>query len=594
MRRIFFLLSLSCTSLLFAELSVGKNTVSQNSNVKGINSETICSEDTNFKASVKYVFAQPLDDGTHSLSVYATKPLTSKNTINKLRLNPFDTSICRETPADQKYTLLVANEDFDGADGKPNIAFEFSPTELGSALGNEFCNEDKNATFALCLYDATSESGKMKLLYGFPVSTSVSQAGSDAASTGAKAVMISGITATAAEGAVYIEVDATGDIGPTAPFCLYKTSLTETLGLEAFNKEKGCTSGSLIASAERISENYFKISGLENDQTYFIKLTQGENTLAAAREFTPQEELSALQLYNGPSNPTSLNCSSTNSPSTALLLLILGVFYFLVRTNSKKSNITAPLLVTTLFLTALPLSATKPGTFNFSINGSPYIPNIDATLKADGNAIAPMYRCGFSNDPDSDPNGPTLALMGADFDYHVSNAFGSVLIGLSSKLTWVNGHATFKAGDDETCGKQSGTPTKAYFFQLKPQVTYIFDPYIDSFPVAPYVRAAIVGAGYAFMYDGALDKRSSTFNPIGMVFGYEAAIGLLLGLDFLEPQGAIRSRATSGYNRSYLKAELAYQRVDNFHQPVMDLSPKDIMGTGLPLIWTFGLVVEFQ
>jgi len=63
-------------------------------------------------------------------------------------------------------------------------------------------------------------------------------------------------------------------------------------------------------------------------------------------------------------------------------------------------------------------------------------------------------------------------------------------------------------------------------------------------------------------------------------------------LDFLQP-GAVRSARSGGYfDHVYLKSELSITKIDGFGTKGFQFSAQDVMGTALPLMWTFGLVFE--
>jgi len=109
-----------------------------------------------------------------------------------------------------------------------------------------------------------------------------------------------------------------------------------------------------------------------------------------------------------------------------------------------------------------------------------------------------------------------------------------------------------------------------------PSSTYIFDPFIDVFPLAPYIRTALVGQGYIFTHDGK-DGGKTLMKPNGFRFGYQLALGLMLMLDFLEPRAVVNARTAGLFEHVYLKGELSYMKIDSFGQPGLNFSPKDVM-----------------
>ena len=113
-------------------------------------------------------------------------------------------------------------------------------------------------------------------------------------------------------------------------------------------------------------------------------------------------------------------------------------------------------------------------------------------------------------------------------------------------------------------------------------------------PIAPYLRAAVIGNVYMFTLNGKLDSSGvgKENNPAGLRLGYEFAAGLLFLLDILEPQTAQSARFSGDYQHTYLKAEISYTNINGFSKPGMNFSPKGILGLNWPLMLTFGLVIE--
>ena len=342
-----------------------------------------------------------------------------------------------------------------------------------------------------------------------------------------------------------------------------------------------------------LRESSFIIGNLQNDKKYFFQIkVAGNESWSDPVAVTPEGNDTFWSEYDGEPNNLSFGCATSRTPSADLGLLVFGLgFLSLMRRRKHLSHLILCGCIAVILPTTIFAEGPKAGEFNIGISGSPYRPNIDAAL------TNKVYQCIFGA-PDYEVGGPLIPRIGLDADYHITNAFGSFLVGAGASLAWANGFAR-KSGtfSGSSCGTKIDEADQTLFiYELKPQVTYILDPWINKFPLAPYVRAGIIAAGYTTLYQEGLDDKGGKKNgPSGFRFGYEAAVGLIFNLDLLDQSGVTTARATSSYNRSYLKAELAYSRVDNFHQGGgIDLSPVDIMGTGLPLIFNFGLVVEFQ
>jgi hypothetical protein len=105
--------------------------------------------------------------------------------------------------------------------------------------------------------------------------------------------------------------------------------------------------------------------------------------------------------------------------------------------------------------------------------------------------------------------------------------------------------------------------------------------------------------GYVFTKDNAFTSTTDKLNPIGVRYGYEAALGLMLALDFLDkfdpfaPDVTRRARANGVFDHAFIYAEGATLQVDSFGAPGFDLSSRDdFLKSGLPASFTAGVAVE--
>lgn len=302
---------------------------------------------------------------------------------------------------------------------------------------------------------------------------------------------------------------------------------------------------------------------------------------------TPVDGKSALELYSGPDEGLSFGCDQTNvasSPSALLGLAALMAMAFCLSPSRRRrlSKSHAKIALSAMLMTMSSVSLADSGQVTLGLIGSPYKPNIDA------NRTFPVYKCLFRD--------ATLPLIGAQFDFHVADPFGSIRVGFAAGYTWANGNAyTGPAGPCNTSFLAPGISVGFQSVQLRPRITYVFDPYLYNFPFAPFARLGVVGAGYYFTYQGNPDTLSPTgVKPAGIRFGWEATAGLVFMLDSLEPRVAKRARASGVYSHSYLSFEVAYSSVNDFGTTGLDLSPAGMAGSNVPLLVTLGLVVELQ
>lgn len=343
-----------------------------------------------------------------------------------------------------------------------------------------------------------------------------------------------------------------------------------------------------------------KLTDLENGSTYLIKVrmideTGNQSPWGKLIRITPKEVALPLSAYDGAGGNLMWSCQSTSSVSILFVFLVLLVFAFirLKRTTTKH----LPYLLLVFFVVNFSgESHAELGQVSAGILGSMYRPDLDNEQINNQKSIYPFYRNFFAK-KSSDSDGPILPLMGAELDVHLMDKFGSLRVGLGFGYTFVRGKglALDQNKNPDQDNPLSEAPVSLHIYQLRPQLTYVFDPFAHVVPLVPYVRAAFIANGYSFLSG---DNQASsethgnvTVKPNGFRFGWQAGVGMMLRLDFLEP-GAIRSASGSGFfDHVALKAELSYTKINSFG-PGFNFSAKDVMGTKLPLLWTFGLVFD--
>lgn len=323
-----------------------------------------------------------------------------------------------------------------------------------------------------------------------------------------------------------------------------------------------------------------QITGLENfKKYYFTASAAGAPPIWTARQdFSPVATAGFAGAYDGAPNPLSFGCHQTSAgPEMWVLFLLLGI---LLR---RKLDYFKLFLIPILFFSAS-VSADL-GQINLGIIGSVYRPNLDASTKSDGSQARSFYGTIFNN--------KLLPLMGLELDVHLLDDFGSLQLGCGLAYTYTGGNALLRNPDQTLTNNTSADSAGLHMLHLRPQLTYILDPWVETFPLAPYLRTGIIAASYLFTYQGGLDKENDANKPIGVIFGWEAAFGLMFMLDFLEPSVSKTARANDTYDHVYLKAEAAYMPMNNFYKNGLNFS-SSWPTPNFPLLLTFGLVFEFK
>lgn len=427
---------------------------------------------------------------------------------------------------------------------------------------------------AICIY--SNDSGPWKAIFHYDVSPKT----------------LNGISLSEGNKRITVTISdpniGTSNYSPTYEVCFSKNA-TIIDGVIA-GTTASCPSDGLRTS----TSTSIVVSGLENgpDNTYtFTARVQGSaNKWTASKAAFPIETDGFGEIYakqGGAPNPLSFSCTQTSaSPATWMLFLLLGL---LLRRKtphpiSLKRNLPLPqgergFILATLLFIAIPANADL-GQINFGIVGSTYKPALDLSTKPDGSQIAGFYGNMFSD--------KLLPLMGVEVDVHLLDDFGSLQVGLGLAYAYAGGNAIAVS-----TGARSNDPAGLHMLHLKPQLTYILDPWVDIVPLAPYVRAGIVTMGYMFTYQGSIDREAGGANPMGFMFGYEAAAGLMLALDWLEPSVSKQASANGVYDHIYLKAEAAYMPINNFGRNGLNFSPA-WPTPNFPMMLTFGLVFEFK
>src|SRR5262249_2007182 len=133
-----------------------------------------------------------------------------------------------------------------------------------------------------------------------------------------------------------------------------------------------------------------------------------------------------------------------------------------------------------------------------------------------------------------------------------------------------------------TCGKPTSTDVQLSLGKFRPGITYRLDPLLDwwQIPFVPYGRLGLVVEGYLFTKGGSFDtggqKTGTTeanIGPVGLRFGWEAAGGMMLALDFLDsidpfvPDTTRRGVANGTFDHTFLFVEADWQPVTSFGSP---------------------------
>jgi hypothetical protein len=234
--------------------------------------------------------------------------------------------------------------------------------------------------------------------------------------------------------------------------------------------------------------------------------------------------------------------------------------------------------LTALLLQSAPARATEVGEDSprhmmLELHVGPYKPGIDKQF-----ATATPYADTFG--------GGSMILFGVHWDYQLFQKFGSLAIGAGVRFGTRKGKAVDDAGVTTT------DSTKLRMLPLQADLTYRFDYAAIRWgvPLVPYARG---GLTYAMWW--VLNGRGEIASAYGSdgkgrtarggTFGWHAAVGLQLLLDWIDTSVAREFDEEVGVNNSYLFAEVSFNELNDFgSSESFDLSDRTV---------SFGLMFEF-
>jgi hypothetical protein len=213
----------------------------------------------------------------------------------------------------------------------------------------------------------------------------------------------------------------------------------------------------------------------------------------------------------------------------------------------------------------------RPGSrqrFEFEFKMGPYLPDVDR--KYDGPGLGPYATIfGETNDRGVAVDDPRPFPMPAV-------AFEWQFVYLAGPLALAAQVAFFrdKAGallttpmPDDTSVRSSADDVVFGMVPLAVQVGYRFEYPADRIriPLVPYAK---FGPAYGFWWtkegSGKIARDSQGNRGSGGVWGFQLNAGLMLRLDFIEPDTSKRLDQITGINHTYLFGEYQLSRLDNF------------------------------
>jgi len=197
-------------------------------------------------------------------------------------------------------------------------------------------------------------------------------------------------------------------------------------------------------------------------------------------------------------------------------------------------------------------------------------------------AYRPDADDGLNGTPFDDTFGDTLRfLVGIEGDWQALRLgnFASFGPGFGIGYTKFNAKAPFTEGGDRSEQKTSLAIVPMYAVGVL-RVDYLVEN--TAVPLAPYGK---LGFGWALWWseDGGVTAEVDGDKARGSSLGYQGALGLMIALDWLEPDTAGSIDAMSGINHSYVFGEWYLSNLDGFGGDQLQL------GTST---WFVGIAME--
>ena len=230
----------------------------------------------------------------------------------------------------------------------------------------------------------------------------------------------------------------------------------------------------------------------------------------------------------------------------------------------------------------------SPQNFALEVKLGPYLPDVDRAYS--GTGFGPYASIFGETDAAGaaigEPKAVVMPVLG--FDWQFFYLGGPLGIGAQIGFFRDRANALVSVPTDENNLRSDADETVFGVVPTALLLSYRFSLLADRFhvPLVPYAKG---GLAYAFFWNttgsGNLARNSRGDVARGGIPGWQANLGGMLRLDFIEPGTAKKLDRLTGINHTYVFGEYQISRIDNFGQgQVLNLGDST---------WFVGLAIEF-
>jgi len=209
----------------------------------------------------------------------------------------------------------------------------------------------------------------------------------------------------------------------------------------------------------------------------------------------------------------------------------------------------------------------SPQRFLVEIKFGPYLPNIDGRWTGAGfGPYTTIY--GRTDERGVAIREPRQGLFSvAGFEYQFANFAGPISIGVT--VGYFRASADALIDDPVAAGEYTRSTADRTVFSIVPVTVllgYRFELLADRFkvPLVPYVRAGLAHGFWLEKKGGNFSTNSAGQQSRGSSWGWQANLGLMLRLDFIERAAAIDLDRMTGINHTYVFGEWQFSRINGF------------------------------